>query len=203
MTPLAAGHTLLSYLNAHNSGSTDNKASTTDRASAGADVRVKAGVAAASKAALKAAGGSHQAAVAVHSLDKQRVSLASDLRSALAHSGVQLSGAVEFAVSSDGKVAVNASAADKAAMTAFLTSDTHRPSFAARIATQAKDALKVSATIQQSAAISQAARYGGSSGGVISLYTSLMQEQSTNSAVFTFSAAASSLTYLGSLSTKA
>jgi len=89
-------------------------------------------------------------------------------------------------------------------MAAFPNADTKRPRFATRIATQARDALKLSSTIQHNAAISQAARYGGGSGGgVMSLYSSLMQRSSTTVAVFTFSAGSSSLTYPGSLTATA
>jgi hypothetical protein len=90
-------------------------------------------------------------------------------------------------------------------MTAFLKADTRKPSFAMRIATQARDALKLSATIHQHAAISQAARYGAKAGGggVMSLYTSLMQQSGGGSAVFSLSADSSSLTYPGSLAAKA
>lgn len=166
--------------------------------------KAKAQAATTAEAALKAAGSTHQAAVAGRALDKQQATLASDLRAAMGRANVKLSGPVEFSVSSNGAVSVNGSAADKAAVTAFLKADTSRPSFSTRIATQARDALELSATIQQRAAISQAARYAGSSGGVMSMYTSLMQQSSASSAaVFTVSANASSLTYPGSLATKA
>lgn len=188
----------VSYLTAQNLALVDSSIAS---ATVGSYGTVKAKVAATSQAALTAAGGTYQASMAGRALDKQQSALASDLRAAMVKAGVKLSGAVEFSVSSDGKVAVNASDTDKAVMTAFLKADTSRPSSATRIATQARDALKVSATIQQSAAISQAARYGGKSGGVMSLYTSLMQPSSATAAVFTFSASASSLTYPGYLRT--
>ena len=78
-----------------------------------------------------------------------------------------------------------------------------KPSLASRIANQARDALKVSGTIQQSAAISQAAKLARSSGGVVSLYTSLLQQAGATSVVFSVSGSASSLSYPGSLAANA
>lgn len=141
--------------------------------------------------------------MAGRALDKQQNVLAGDLRAAMTKAGVKLTGTIDFSVSSGGKVGIKGSDADKAAIAAFLKSDTSRPGFATRIATQAQAALRVSATIQQHAAVSQAARYGGNPGGVMSLYTSLMQQGNTSAAVFTFAAGTSSLTYPGSLATKA
>jgi hypothetical protein len=204
---LSSGGSLLNYLNAQNAdasgaGSSSASSSTAGNA-ASSSAAVAAKVAATSQAALQAAAGRHSASVAAHTLDTRQASLGTDLHAALAKSGVKLSGTVEFSVSSDGAVAVNGSDADVAATKAFLKADTSTPNFATRIATQAKDALKLSATIQQSAAISQAARYGGKSGGVMAMYTSLMQHQGTGAAVFTLSAASSSLTYPGTLTAKA
>ena len=189
-------NSLLSYLTAQTS---DNTGSATVGTNASANARAVA----TAQAALQAAGSTHKASVAGHALDKQQATLATDLRAAMGKAGVKLASTVEFSVGSDGTVDIKGSAADKAATTAFLKADTSNPSFATRIATQARDALKVSATIQQNAAISQAARYGGKSGGVMSLYTSLMQQSNTTTAVFSFAAGASSLTYPGSLTTKA
>lgn len=172
-------------------------------ATVNANANVKARIAATTEAALQTAGGSHQASAAGRALDKQQTILAGDLRAAMTRSGVKLTGTIEFSVKSDGKVGTKGSDADKAAMAAFLKSDTSRLSFATRIATQAQAALRVSATIQQHAAVSQAARYGGNPGGVMSLYTSLTQQESTSAAVFTFAAGSSSLSYPGSLATKA
>ena len=122
---------------------------------------------------------------------------------AMTQAGVKLSGTIDFSVSSDGKVEIQGADADQTATRAFLAAETSSPSFATRIATQAKDALKLSATIQQTAAMSQAARYGGNASGVMSMYTSLMQQSTTTSAVFTLSSGGSSLVYPGSLTTKA
>lgn len=156
-----------------------------------------------SPAALQRAAGSGRSAASVSHLDSVQKALSTDLRAALAKAGVKLGGAVEFAVTSGGAVDIKGSASDKAAVQAFLKADGSQPSFATRIASQAKDALTLSATIQQSAAISQAARLAKTSGGVISLYTSLMQQASSTSVVFSLSATSSSLTYPGSLAAKA
>jgi len=197
---LAGSNSLLTYLTAQTSQNAGSTGSSTASATGSTTANAKA--AAVTQAAIQAAAGRHDASVAGRALDKQQAALASDVRAAMSKSGIKLSGAVEFSVSSDGTVGIKGSDADKAATTAFLKADTSQPSFATRIATQARDALKLSATIQQSAAISQAARYGGKS-GVMSLYTSLMQQTNTSAAVFTIAAGSSSLTYPGALATKA
>jgi hypothetical protein len=196
----SSANSLLSYLTAKTSG---NAAAFDGGSTATVSANAKAQASATAQAALKAAGSTHQAAVAGRALDKQQAALATDLRAAMGRANVKLAGAVEFSVSSDGAVAVSGSAADKAAVTAFLKADGTRPNFSTRIATQARDALELSATIQQRAAISQAARYAGNSGGVMSMYTSLMAQSSTSTAVFTVSPNASSLSYPGSLATRA
>lgn len=200
MISLANGNLLLNYLSAQSASSANSSSAsaTTTKSSSGT---TKA--AATTQAALQAAGGTHKATVARQALDKQQAALASDLRAAMTKAGVKLSGTIEFSVGSDGKVDIKGSDADKAATRSFLAADTSRPGFATRVATQATDALKLSATIQQAAAMSQAARYGGNSSGVMSMYTSLMQQSTTATTVFTLSAEASALTYPGSLATKA
>lgn len=203
MISFSDGNSLLSYLTTQSSQNAGSAGGNTASGTVTTDANAKARAAATSQAALHAAGGTHRAAVAGRALDKQQAALASDLRSAMSQGGIKLAGTVEFSVGSDGSVDVKGSDADRAATTAFLKADTTRPSFATRIATQARDALKLSATIQQTAAISQAARYAGTSGAVMSLYTSLMQSSTTTTAVFTVSAGASSLSYPGSLTTKA
>lgn len=200
MISFNSGAAILSYLTAKTS---DSASALTGGSTSTVSADAKAQAAATADAALKAAGGTHQAAVAGRALDKQQAALATDLRTALASAKVKLSGPVEFSVSADGVVAVKGAEADKAAVSALLKADTARPGFSARIATQARDALTLSATIQQRAAISQAARYAGNSGGVMSLYTSLMQQSGTSTAVFTVSASGSSLTYPGALAAKA
>ena len=203
MISFASGNSLLSYLTGRtpqNAGSAGNSAAP---ATGTVNANVSARVTATTQAALQVAGSRHEASVAGRALDKQQATLAADLRAAIGKTGVKLTGPVEFSVGRDGAVAIKASEADKAATSVFLKADTSRPSFATRIATQARDALKLSGTIQQSAAISQAARYGGTSSGVMSLYTSLMQQTNTAAAVFTVGSGSSSLSYPGSLAVKA
>lgn len=156
-----------------------------------------------SSAALQRAAGLGKNAAVAHQLQSAQKTLSADLRAALAKAGVKLGGAVEFSVTSSGVVDVKGSDADKAAVKAFLNRDGSQPGFASRIATQASDALKLSSTLQQSAAISQAARLSKTTGGVISLYASLMQQAGPASVVFSVSAASSSLTYPGSLAANA
>ena len=197
----SSGNSLLNYLNSQGAA-----AAGSGGAPSGATLSAaaKAKLAGTTEAALQVAGSKPQLSTAGHALEKQQAALAGDLRAAMGKAGVRLAGTVEFAVSSDGKVNIKASEADKAATTAFLKADASQPSFAMRMATQAKDALQLSGTIQRNAAMSQAARYGGNPGGAMSMYTSLMQQASTTtSAVFSFSATTSALTYPGSLAAKA
>lgn len=116
---------------------------------------------------------------------------------------VTLSEPVQFTVNSKGEVEVKGSEKDKAAVQAVLKADTSDPSLATRIANQAKEALQLSSQIQQSAAISQAARMSKSTDGVVSLYQSLMQQAPSATVVFSVAADTSSLTYPGSLKAKA
>jgi hypothetical protein len=153
--------------------------------------------------ALQRAAGTAKAASAVHSLDTAQKTLANELRAAMNKAGVKLTGPIEFSVKADGSVDIKGSDADVAATKAFLKADTSQPSFARRIATQANDAMKLSTSIQQSAAISQAAKLAKTASGVMSLYTSLMQQTSTTNVVFSVSSASSSLTYPGSLAAAA
>ena len=200
MISLASSNSLLNYLTAQTSQNAGSAGSSTASTTGSTNANTK--VVTVPQASLQAAAGRHEASVAGRALDKQQTALAGDLQAAMSKAGVKLSGAVEFSVSSNGTVSTKGNDGDKAAMTAFLKADTSKPGFAARIATQAQDALKLSATIQQTAAISQAARYGGKS-GVMSMYASLMQQTNTTAAVFTVAAGSSSLTYPGSLTTKA
>lgn len=156
-----------------------------------------------SHAAMQRVAGVAKNANAIQTLENRQKTLSADLRAAMDKAGVKLSGPVEFTVKSDGSVDIKGSEADKAASQAFLKADASRPSFANRIATQAKEALQLSTTLQQSAAISQAAKAARSAGGVMSLYTSLMQQAGTSSVVFSVSASGSTLSYPGSLATRA
>jgi hypothetical protein len=158
---------------------------------------------AASKAALETAAKGFRAAASEQTLEKQQAALGTDLQAALKKTGVKLAGSVDFSLGTDGKLAMHGSDADKAAATAFLKADGSNPSFSSRLTSLAQAADKLSGGIRQSAAISQAARYGGQGAGVVSLYTSLMQSQDTTPALFSLSASASSLSYPGVLAVKA
>ncbi|MGM9483723.1 hypothetical protein ACS5PN_21175 [Roseateles sp. NT4] len=187
---------LLSYLSPQGQDST-----ATNNGSAAA--ASKTGSPTISSAAMQRAAATTKSATAVHNLNVSQKKLGTELRAAMDKAGVHLSGAVEFSVKSDGSVDIKGSDADKAAAQAFLKADASQPNFATRIATQARDAMKLSTSIQQSAAISQAAKLARSSGGVMSLYTSLMQQSASTSVVFSVSANSSSLSYPGSLATNA
>lgn len=154
-------------------------------------------------AALERAAGTARSVAAARNLEAGQKALAADLRAALAKAGVKLQGGIEFVVKSDGTVQTKGSDADKAAVKAFLAADVSKPGFASRIAGQAKEALALSSNIQQSAAISQAARTAKSSGSVMQLYNSLMQQTTPASVVYEVSAGSSSLTYPGSLAARA
>lgn len=185
---------LLSYLSAQTPNGSASNAKTAAGSARGTALP---------QAALDRAAGTAKSAAAARSLESAQKALSNDLRAALAKAGVKLGGAVEFAVKSDGGVELKGADADRAAVKAFLNADRSQPSFATRIASQARDAMKLSTTIQQSAAISQAAKLSKSSGGVMALYASMMQQTATTSVVFSVSATSSSLTYPGSLAANA
>ncbi|MFG6487255.1 hypothetical protein ACG04R_11290 [Roseateles sp. BYS78W] len=193
---------LLNYLSALTSDSSPTSAaltSTTTASTSGSAAGAKV-----SQASLQRAAAMTKSAAAAAVLERNQKALTTELRAALDKAGVKLTGTVDFSVKSDGSVEVKGNDADKAAVKSFLSADTSKPSFATRIATQAKDALKLSQTIQQSAAISQAAKSAKSAAGVMSLYTSLMQQQTgASAAVYSLSPTSSSLTYPGSLSANA
>lgn len=191
---------LLSYLTTQ--GKTGSTTTGNTAATAG-DAAVARAASKVPPAALQRAAGTAKAAGAIQSLETNQKALGSDLRAAMTKAGVKLEGPIDFTVKADGSVALKGSDADKAAAQAFLKADTSQPSFASRIATQARDAMKLSTEIQQSAAISQAAKMAKTSGGVIALYQTLMQQSAATSVVFSVSAGSSSLTYPGSLAANA
>lgn len=156
-----------------------------------------------SQDSLDRAAGMFKAATLSRNLDKAQVALAADLRAALNKALAKLSEPVQFSVNSKGEVEIKGNEKDKAAVQAVLKADTSDPSLATRIATQASDAMQISTQIQQSAAISQAAKMSKTPDGVISLYQSLMQKTAATSVVFSVSADSSTLTYPGSLKVKA
>jgi transcriptional/translational regulatory protein YebC/TACO1 len=197
------GGSLISYLNAQDgtdpgAGAGTNITDMLSRANkkSGSDSSI-------SSAAIEKAAGSFKMAGQVKALDASQTALAGDLRAAMNKAGVKLAGSVDFSLATNGTVQIKGSDADQAAVKSFLKADTSQPSFVSRIAAQAKQAMSLSSTIQQSAAISQAAKFGSGSGDVMSLYTSLMQTTNTTTTVFSLSATGSSLTYPGSLKAQA
>ncbi|MBV8503689.1 MAG: hypothetical protein JO006_18465 [Paucibacter sp.] len=189
---------LLSYLNASNpdgSGSAAGNLGT--KAGTGTNKQVI------SHTALDRVAGSFKMAHQARTLEAGQATLAKDLRSAMSKAGVKLEGNVDFSLGSDGTVKIKGSDADQAAVKSFLKADTSEPSFVHRIASQAKQAMDLSSSIQRGAAMSQAAQYRNSAAGVMSAYTSLMHNAGATTVVFSVSADSSSLSYPGSLSTQA
>jgi hypothetical protein len=137
-------------------------------------------------------------------LDAEQASLATDLRKAMSAAGLSLAGSVEFSLDDKGQVMVKASKEeDEDKLGAFFEADKSDPSFESRIASLTAEAQAQSGTSQQTTAIAVAARYAGSTGGLMALYQSLMAQQDATPAVFTFSASSSSLSYPGVLSSAA
>ncbi len=151
---------------------------------------------------LKATTPDHKTLGAQHALDKQQSALATTLRSGLAKAGIKLAGAIDFTLAKDGSVTVKGSDADKAALAAFLKQDRSSPSLQAQVGAVLKAAQSVSATAQQTNAISLAARYAGNSGNVMAMYASYMGHQDTTPAVLSLSTASSSLVYPGMLDSR-
>jgi hypothetical protein len=195
---VGSGASLSAYVNSLLTGKTGSGASGTSSASP-----VNTATQAAADAALDKAAHSFKATTAQHKLEAKEATLSTDLRAAMGKAGVTLGDSVEFSIGSDGVLSVSGSDKDKQAVTAFLKNDKSNPSFNSRVTELATQADSLSNTIRQTAAISQAARYGGSSGGVMSLYNSLLQQQDASPAVFSLSNSSSSLTYPGVLSSKA
>jgi hypothetical protein len=158
---------------------------------------------AAADAALAKASHSFKASNAQHALAQKGTALAADLGNAMRAAGITLTGPVEFSVGADGKLAVGGSDADKKAVGSFLKNDKSQPGYASRVTSLAGQADSLSTTLRQNAAISQAARYAGNPGSVLSLYGSLLQQSDATPAVFTLSGSAGSLTYPGVLASAA
>jgi hypothetical protein len=191
----SVGGSLLSYLN--NAPGADDGTTGNPLTGLGAQVGKKTAI---SQSALDRVAGSFKMSTQAKALEASQTALGNDLRAALSQAGVKLAGTVDFSMSSQGEVQIKGSDADQAAVKAFLKGDTSKPSFVSRIADQAKQAMNLSNSIQQGAAISQAARYSSDSSSMMSLYTSLMQNTGATTVVFSLSAGSSQLSYPGSLS---
>jgi hypothetical protein len=193
------GGSLIGYLTSQTSDGKTANSDAASQASSVADKAVKSGM----QAAIQRAAGSAKTSAATQHLDDAQKALAGDMRLAMKNAGLGLKGAVEFSVTSKGAVEIKGSDSDKAAVKSFFNADSSKPSFASRIASLAGQALPLSGAIQQSAAISQAAKYAKSASSVMSLYSSMLQQTPATTVVFSLSAASSSLTYPGSLVTTA
>ncbi|HSI47447.1 MAG TPA: hypothetical protein VLA61_04230 [Ideonella sp.] len=201
---IGGGAGMSAYINAL-LAKANGTAGTTDADSSGtaAATPTTAAAKAAVAASLASAAHSFKSTSAQHKLDQKQTALATDMRAAMAKAGVKLSGSVAFSVDAKGGLTVEGSDKDKAAVTAFLKADASKPGFSSRLGALSTEASALSATIRQSAAISQAARYAGASGNVMAMYTSLLKQQDATPATFALSAANSSLTYAGVLSSTA
>lgn len=138
-------------------------------------------------------------------LDKTQQDLAKSLREAVAKLGGAIKGDVAFSLDSTGNLKITGSDADKAAISAALKADKSSPSLASRLASLTKNAVTLESNNRSSAVISQAARFAKTPAAVMSLYTTLMQQQQNTSttAVFTLSDKSSSLAYKGMIDTSA
>jgi hypothetical protein len=138
-------------------------------------------------------------------LDKTQQDLAKSLRDAVTKMGGSLKGEVAFSLDSAAGLKITGSDADKATISAALKADKSSPSLASRLASLTKNAVELESTNRSHAAISQAARHAKTSAGVMSLYTTLMQQQqgTSTTAVFAVSDKNSSLTYKGMVNTSA
>ena len=148
---------------------------------------------------LTAARTDFKSATAQHGLDKQQAALGQELANGLSKLGLKVGADVSFAVGPDGSVSVEGSDADKAAVDATFKSDISNPSLQSRIGSVLKTAQALSASTQQSNAISMAARYGGASTNVMAMYTQFMGHADATPATLNFDGAASSLSYPGAL----
>ncbi|MBI3345791.1 MAG: hypothetical protein HY020_01100 [Burkholderiales bacterium] len=145
----SVNNSLLNFLTAQGQDAVQASTLANGKATTPGSATTKANTTAVSKAALDRASGTAKSLAAGHSLEAGENKLATDLRAELAEAGVKLSGAIEFSVKSDGTVETKGSDADKKAVKAFLSADASQSSFANRIATQAKEAMKLSSTFQQ------------------------------------------------------
>ena len=204
---VGSGTSISAYVNsllAKAGANSSSATSTSTGTSAGTSTTAtSAATKAAAQAALSAASNSFKSSTAQLKLDHQQTALASDLRSAMAKAGVTLQGSIEMSIGTDGKLKLTGSDKDTAAALAFLKADATKPSFASRVSSLSADADALSTQLRQSAAISQAAKYAGRGGNVMSLYSSLLQQQEATPPVFALSASTSSLSYPGVLASKA
>lgn len=193
-------------------GSANNASSGTkgtDKSTSGAGSSTGASTGAsptgASRTETTATIGTFKATAARQSLDKTQQELAKAIREAVTKAGGALKGEVAFSLDSTNGLKITGSAEDKAVIAAALKADNSSPSLASRLASLTKNAVTLESNNRSNSAISQAARYAKTPAAVMSLYNTLMAQQSTSSttAVFTLSDKLSSLTYKGVVDTSA
>ena len=152
-----------------------------------------------------AGGTSAKAAQVRQELDGLQTGIAQDLRSALKRAGLSLTGTVSFKVNTNGSLDITGSAADKAAVSKALNADSQQPSLASRIQSLDKRVEAYDAANTRNAALSSAARYAGrgQAANVMTLYQTLLSQNSSSSAVFSVSAQGSQLAFSGSVNATA
>ncbi|MBS0448126.1 MAG: hypothetical protein JSR59_19515 [Proteobacteria bacterium] len=166
--------------------------------------RAGAMLTAATQAALDKSAHGFKATRAAQSLARDATTLGSDLQSALHAAGVSLDGSVEFSLDAKGALQISGSDHDKAAVSSFLQGGSGGAAdLRNRLVRLTTSAGQLSQQIRQGAAASQAARYAGSSGNVMSLYSTFLQQQNATPAAFTLSATSASLSYAGMLKAQA
>jgi hypothetical protein len=142
--------------------------------------------------------------IARQQLNLQQQSLAKEIRSALTKAGQSLSGTVDFSLTSDGKLSVSGSDADKAKINALLAADKSVPSLSTRLTNLAKQAQAFDKqSVQTNAAMVAARQAGKGTQNLVTLYQSIMASQSTSKAVFSLSDKTSQVAFSGAVETKA
>ena len=153
--------------------------------------------------ALGKAAHAFKSTTAQKQLEAKQATLTKDIRAAAAKAGLTLGATVSFSLSGNGALQTRGSDADKATLANLFKSDKSQPTLVSRVASMVSAADALSATLRQSAAISQASRYGAGSGSLMALYGTLLQQQDATPATYSLSAGASALDYPGALATSA
>ncbi|MGC4063032.1 MAG: hypothetical protein QM749_20195 [Aquabacterium sp.] len=166
--------------------STQNQAGTTGNQTASATATVQAS--ASTKSGTTASGSiatPTKLVIARQQLNLQQQSLAKEIRSALTKAGQSLSGTVDFSLTSDGKLSVSGSDADKAKINALLAADKSVPSVSTRLTNLNKQAQAFDKqSVQTNVAMVAARQAGKGTQNLVALYQSMMANQSTSQSVF-------------------
>jgi hypothetical protein len=160
-------------------------------------------VAGSSASALDTIAHSRKSVSAQATLTRQQTQLTSDIRTALTSRGLALKGELSFSTNSDGDVEITGSKDDRAAFATLIQNDTTKPSITQRLTGLVQSADKLSASMRDSAAWAQAARYAGRNGNMMELYSTFAQTQDSSASAYRVDATAGSLTYPGVISSKA